>query len=325
MADRISVVTPTLRRPREVADLLANLSLQTLLPMELLLVDGAPLHERETQELYARLGEAQPFDCRYLRSGRGTAIQRNAGVEVARGPLIALVADAVRLEPGFLEAIADVFSGDGEGRVGGVVGYRTNRHFPRESASRWRWFRRLKLLTVFEPGHYDFRTGYPINANMQPPFSGVRPVHFMTTACAVWRREIFDFGLRFDPFFVGYGVLEDAHFSLRAHRRWRLLQCGDARCEELHATGGREDRRHIGYKCVVNYYYVFRDVAGPLNRQQQLRFWRLQAFELLRIAASAVRRRRRPDLDERRGRLAGIWATATGRAFVEAAVDEADV
>ena len=42
----------------------------------------------------------------------------------------------------------------------------------------------------------------------------------MSTSCAVWRREIVvDSGLRFDPFFRDFGVLEDAHFSLRARRK----------------------------------------------------------------------------------------------------------
>ena len=315
MTTRISVVTPTLSRPDEVAGLVENLARQSLLPVELVLVDGADSEDCTTERVFADLKDHQPFECRYLRHDRGTAIQRNAGVGAARGDLVALVDDDVRLEPGFLAAMAEAFADDEAGEVGGIVGYRTNRYFHPESVERWRWFRRLRLLTVFEPGHYDFRSGYPINANMQPPFSGVRPVHFMTTACAVWRREVFETGLRFDPFFAGYGVLEDAHFSLRAHRQWKLLQCGNAHCQELSAAGGRENRRLIGYKCVVNYYYVFRDVAGPLSIAQQWRFWQFQSFELLRILASAVRRRRLGDLQELGGRLAGFWATLTGKAF----------
>jgi hypothetical protein len=131
----------------------------------------------------------------------------------------------------------------------------------------------------------------------------------MTTACAVWRRDVFDAGLRFDPFFRDYGVLEDAHFSLRAGRKWRLLQAGDARCEELHSPNGRIDRRKLGYKCVVNYYYVFRDIAGPLTLSQKYRFWRFQSFEFLRIASSAVSRRSWNDALDLRGRMDGIFST----------------
>ena len=170
----------------------------------------------------------------------------------------------------------------------------------------------MKLLTVYEPGRYDFETGYPINNNLQPPFEGVRPVDFMTTACAVWRREVFDSGLRFHPFFYDYGVLEDAHFSLRAKREWTLLQHGEAHCEELHSPHGRENSRKIGYKCVVNYYFVFQDIMRPLSLKQKFRFWRYQAFEFFRIAASVVRRRRWSDVLEIIGRIQGVFAVLFG-------------
>jgi hypothetical protein len=45
-----------------------------------------------------------------------------------------------------------------------------------------------------------------------------------------------------------------------------------------------------------------------------MRFWRFQAFELARIAASAIRRRRADDFLELRGRLEGIRAVARGLA-----------
>jgi GT2 family glycosyltransferase len=309
----VSVVTPTLRRATEIAGLLHNLSEQTLLPEEIVLVDGAPASEVETQNLVSKISRTLPFRCRYVRHERGTAIQRNRGIEEASlGDFIAFIDDDVRLEPDFMRTIMEVFEEDSEKKVGGVVGYRANVSFIQNSHRRWRWYQRLKLLSTYEPGRYDFNCGYPINANSQPPFSGVRGVDFMTTACAVWRREVFEDGLRFDPFFSDYGVLEDAHFSLRAGRKWQLLQSGDAVCHEGHSPNGRVDRKKIGYKCVVNYYYVFQDIVQPLTWRHHLRFWRFQLFELLRLAASAVGRRRSSDLLEVRGRLAGFAGVLRG-------------
>jgi GT2 family glycosyltransferase len=311
----VSVVTPTLRRAQEVHELLQNLGAQTLRPLEFILVDGAPEGEEETRHIAEAEFPHAPFSCRYLRHAGGTAIQRNVGIEAARGDLIALIDDDIRLEPGFLKTMVDAYSRDPDHRVGGIVGYRTNEHFELQTRARWRWYRRLKLLTTFEPGRYDFRSGYPINANLQPPFSGVREVDFMTTACAVWRADVFRSGLSFDPFFRGFGVLEDAHFALRARREWTLLQCGDARCRHLGSPNGRVDRSRIGYMCVVNYYYVFRSVAGPLSWAQKLRFWRYQSFELIRIFASGLRRFRWNDWAELGGRLRGALAVWSGRAW----------
>lgn len=310
----ISIVTPTFRRPAEVVQLLENLSQQTTLPKEVVLVDGAPPDEKETQAaVEKRLGDF-PFAVRYERRQGGTAVQRNLGIELATGEFIALIDDDVRLEKSFLAEMVRVFRGDREKKIGGIAGYRTNQFFRADNTERWRWYRRLNLLTTFEPGRYDFRCGYPVNNNLQPPFEGVRRVDFMTTACAIWRREVFAAGLRFDRFFQDYGVLEDAHFSLRAGRAWLLLQCGDARCIELSSPNGRASRRRIGYKCVVNYYYVFREAAAPLSFLNKFRFWRFQAFELFRIGTSALRRRRWSDAQEIVGRIEGVLAVIGGAA-----------
>jgi glycosyltransferase involved in cell wall biosynthesis len=240
-------------------------------------------------------------------------VQRNAGIDAARGSFIALIDDDVRLEANFLKNIMDAFVTDAEKNIGGVVGYRKNQHFSLEESQRWRWYKRLGLLSVYEPGRYDFKSGYPINNSLQQPFTGTRRVDFMSTACAVWRREVFDSGLRFDPFFRDYGVLEDAHFSLRAGHHWALLQSGDAHCEELNSPNGRVGRRLVGYKCVVNYYYVFQDIVRPLSFTQKVRFWRFQAFELFRIASSAVRRRCWGDVLDLGGRLEGISTLLVSR------------
>jgi GT2 family glycosyltransferase len=303
---KVSVVTPTFMRPTETLGLLENLARQTVLPSEVILVDGAPAEDSATERAVKQVIGEFPFQIRYIRKTGGTAIQRNTGIDLAAGDLVALIDDDVRLNEDFLQTIIGIFRSNIAEKVGGIVGYRTGRHFTPETTPRWKWYKRLKLLTTFEPGRYDFNCGYPISNYLQPPFKGVRPVDFMTTACAVWRREVFEEGLRFHPFFRDYGVLEDAHFSLRAGRRWELLQCGDAQCVEMNSPNGRINSRRIGYKCVVNYYFVFQDVASPLSLAQKIRFWRYQSFEFLRLAASAARRRRLSDFQEIIGRTEGV-------------------
>jgi glycosyltransferase involved in cell wall biosynthesis len=309
----ISVVTPTFQRPSEVGELLNDLSQQESLPTEVIIVDGSSIDNTATQIAVTAAENHLPFRVRYIRQPGGTAIQRNAGIDVATGDLIALIDDDVRLDRSFLKNIVKTFQQDRSEEIGGVAGFRTNLFFSTDDHRRWRWYKRLKLLKRFEPGRYDFETGYPINNSMQPPFTGIRQVDFMTTACAVWKREVFDAGFRFDLFFKDYGVLEDAHFSLRVAQKWKLMQCGDALCEELRSPNGRIARSKIGYKCVVNYYYVFRDIAGPLSTKQQLRFWRFQAFELLRIGLSGLTQRKMSAFQEFGGRIHGIVAVMLNR------------
>ena len=138
--DRISVVTPTLYRPQDVCALLSNLSKQAKLPEELILVDGAPNSIKATENLCKINRNKLPFKLKYLRSSRGTAIQRNFGIEEAKGEFIAFIDDDIRLESAFFENIINVFKKDQIKAVGGIVGYRTNEHFRWDDRGRWRWY-----------------------------------------------------------------------------------------------------------------------------------------------------------------------------------------
>jgi glycosyltransferase involved in cell wall biosynthesis len=310
MDAEISVVTPTLGRPDEVRELLANLAAQRTPPREVVLVDGAGPEDERTRKAVAEMAPTLPWPCRYLRRGGGTAAQRNAGIEASDGDFVAFVDDDVRLAENYFERMLEVFSADPERRIGAVAGYVTNQHLDGVTSRRWRWYRRLRLFTTYEPGRYDFATGYPINRYLQPPHDGLRDVDFMSTNNAVWRREVFASGLRFSRFFTGYGVLEDAHFALRAGRRWRLVENGLARCEHLHSPRSRVGLRQIGRMSAVNYRYVFIDLVPRRTLRQEARFWRVQLVDLLAFAAALARRPDCEGLSLVLGKLEGIVEAA---------------
>lgn len=306
MDNYVSVITPTLRRPQEVDLLLENLCQQTHLPFETILVDGAPVEEKATEQVVAEKSIRLPFRVHYIRHGGGTAIQRNAGIEAASGDFIAFIDDDIRLEPDFLEQMLKAFAEDKEKNVGGIAGYITNQYLDAQKSPRWRWYKRLRLFTTYEPGRYDYETGYPINRYLQPPHSGIREIDFMGSNCALWRREVFDTGLRFSVFFTDYGILEDAHFALRARRDWQLLELGTANCIHLKASSGRENERKIAKKTAVNYRYVFIDIVPQRTWMQELRFWRVQFFDLFRFLITALRDSKSENWQSVLGKTEGI-------------------
>ncbi len=312
---KISVVTPTFRRPQEIKDLLVNLDQQSFSPFEIIIVDGALDDERATENVVLNTHGPLPFGCRYIRHSGGTAIQRNVGIEAATGDFIAFIDDDIRLEPDFFKILVDIFREDKDKRIGGISGYPANDYFSPHQHKRWKWYKRLNFFTTYEPGFYDFASGVPININLQPPFSGTRCVDLMAASNVLWRRDVFETGLMFDVFFADFGVAEDYCFSLKAGRNWKLLQSGDACCQHLRSPRGRVSRRKVGLKFVVNYYYLFQEIAGPLSLRRKINFFRFQIFELMRILFSCLRRHRRQDFQELLGRLEGFWAIAIGRAF----------
>jgi len=195
-----------------------------------------------------------------------------------------------------------VYNQDSDCKIGGIAGYITNQHLDPNTSPRWQWYRRLRLFTTYEPGRYDYESGYPINRYLQPPHDGLREIDFMGAGCALWRREVFQGGLMFSDFFTGYSILEDAHFSLRAGRDWKLLENGLARCIHLKSQISREDPRTVARKTAINYRYVFTDLVPQRTWQQEWRFWRVQLLDVFRFAAAVLRT---PSKDH--------WATVLGK------------
>lgn len=305
----MSVVTPTLDRPDEVRALLANFAEQAHLPFELILVDAAPIGMDQTQHVVESVKQSLPYEVNYIRRGGGTAIQRNIGIDAARGDFVAFIDDDMVLDPDFFAEIIDVFASDSAKAVGAVAGYITNQYLDPAKSARWRWYKRLGLFTTYEPGRFDYQTGYPINRYMQPPHDGVREIDLMGANCAVWRRKVFDDGLRFSPFFVDYGVVEDAHLALSAGRKgWKIWESGRAHCVHLHSPRGRVSLRQVARKTAVNYRFVFVDIAPTRTLVQELRFWRVQLVDLLRQIAWAARHNGRNEWSAVVGKVEGIIA-----------------
>jgi len=162
---------------------------------------------------------------------------------------------------------------------------------------------------------------------MQPPHESIREIDCMGANCAVWRRKVFERGLRFSPFFVDYGVGEDAHIALSAKKLgWTIWECGRAHCVHQQSPRARTNRRRVAWKTAVNYRFLFVDIVGQLSARQEFRFWRVQLVELAHEIMSALLRRRKEDWVSALGKFEGIIEavrmyslvdrSATGRARV---------
>ncbi len=311
MAVTISVIVPTYFRPEQMQPLLHSLTDQTLPPIEVIVVDGTPPVDRQTEQVLSSYPiNNLPFTLVYLRSESGIAIQRNLGIDHARGELIACIDDDIRPAPDYFARLVEVFESDKDKAVGGVCGYIDNQRMDSRTSLRWRLYRKLNLFSTYEPGRYDRTTGYPVNTYLDPPFEGVKEVDFLSGGNTVWRREVFDQGLRFPTFLDGAGPLEDVYLALRASQRWRLLKCGSAHCLHLHAASGRRSRWTAGYKRVKNYWLVYIHIVQDRRFANNLRFWRVQLVQILYLLFRGIIRQKGGDFVEIAGRLYGIAAVA---------------
>jgi hypothetical protein len=169
------------------------------------------------------------------------------------------------------------------------------------------------LVHNLRTGPIRFQTGYPINRKLQHPHDGQREMDHFGAGSAVWRREVFDEGLRFSTFFTDCGPLEDVHLALQARGHWRLLECGTARCIHLRSPRSRTNASRLAWKTAVNFRYVFVDLVPNRTWKQEFRFWRVQALDLVSYIAEALRTRSRDDWGAIVGKMKGILAAVRMR------------
>ena len=264
------MVTATRGRPDEVAGLLRTLAEQELKPNEVIVVDGSEDSDDRTSHVVKgwTCGELRAH---YMRAGGGAALQRNAGISVATGELVAFLDDDVRLTPLFLRVLArtlekvpdDVICAAGRPR--GV----------RAKAARRAGYRLLlmtRLIGTDRPGSYDWASGHPIPRSFEPE-EPIREVDVVGGGASLWRREAFDGGLRFSEFFRTFFYREDMHLALVARRRYRLVTVADAQYDHLRSSSGRMAPDVIARHLIINTRFIFVDMVPERTRGQELRFW----------------------------------------------------
>jgi glycosyltransferase involved in cell wall biosynthesis len=305
---KISIVTPTKDRIKDIKELVINLENLNYNIFELIIVDAS--EQNETIDFIKNSIDQKMFSysIKIIKKTGGPAIQRNEGVKYSTGEIITFIDDDIRLDVNYFNYIAEKFENDTEKKIGGITGYIENQYFDSSKTIRWIWYKKLSLLKEFEPGKYDFQTGYPINRYMQKPYKGFRKIDFTGAGCVSWRKEIFNQGYSFSDFFKNFSILEDTHFALKVSRNWDLLECGDAKCLHLHSGGSH--RKEIKKKAImsaINYYYVFKDICGPLSFKMRYRFIRFQLFELLRSFVDIFRFRTKNSIEYFIGKSIGVY------------------
>ena len=145
----ISIVTPTKNRPKDLAAALRSVLAQTLLPIEIIVVDQSEDRESEAavkREIEAVVSRDNCPNIHYVRDPAiaGANAARNVGMKAARGEIIAIIEDDIVLEPLALQRLLEAY--DSHPHMLGMSGTITN--YPPPSLA-VRVFNRLFSLGPF--------------------------------------------------------------------------------------------------------------------------------------------------------------------------------
>ena len=272
-----SLIICTYNRPDSVQSLLRSISTQFLVPNEILVIDGS---DDIFTEQVVNIEGLNIFYHRVTKQERGLTKQRNIGISLVQdeSEIICFLDDDVVLEEDYFQQIIEPFINDPE--VIGVGGYAHNEVqwnvLPKNS-------KLLSALKYFEfDGYYrrqslrdQMRKLFRLASNLSPgkmpsfghgrsslpPSGKMYQVDLLIGMAMAFRKSLFT-QIKFSEYFEGYGLYEDADFSLRASRLGKLLVNTAARLSHHHAPQGRPNHFKYGLMVVRNGYYVWR-VKNP--------------------------------------------------------------
>lgn len=315
-----SLVICTYMRAQPLLRLLNSIKTQTLSPNEILIIDGSTNIETE------QILKVKPFNnLKYFKVNndqRGLTRQRNFGIQQTSNDseIICFLDDDIILEQNYFKELISTYKIHQNALA--VGGYITNEvnwmksdrsHNPsnfyydgwmRKEPSRFKIRRKFGLLPDANPGFLtSFSHGRSIG--FLPPSGKIYEVELIMGGVSSYKKAIFN-ELQFATFFEGYGLYEDADFSLRLAKRGKLYVNTAARLEHHHDAQGRPNKYQYGKMVARNGWYVWR-VKYPKPGLKDRIKWNLTFILLmkLRFLNIVTTKNRYEALTESIGRLVG--------------------
>jgi glycosyltransferase involved in cell wall biosynthesis len=271
---KFTLIVCTYMRPIPLLNLLNSVKSQTLYPNEILIIDGSK-NEATSQMLDQNVFQNLNYFL-VSENNRGLTKQRNFGVsKVANDKdVICFLDDDTVLEPNYFEEIIKTYAVFPEAL--GVGGYINNESkwtkvatdyiptihefaydgWKQKDGSRFVMRKRFGLDTDTKPGFLpEFSNGRSIG--FLPPSGKIYEVEQLMGGVSSFRKSIFD-SFKFSTYFEGYGLYEDADFTLRLSKTGKLYVNTNAQLGHYHDESGRPDKYQYGKMVVRNGWYVWR-------------------------------------------------------------------
>lgn len=271
---KFSLVVCTYMRPKPLSDLLASVKIQTLYPNEIIIVDGST--NEETKQI---LASSIFQNLKYFlldAAHRGLTKQRNFGVSKVDqdSEIVCFLDDDTILEPNYFEEIINAFKADRD--VVGVGGIAINENL---------WKKKNHEKTYNPKRYYEFegyvypeglrnvvRNYLGLQSNLTPgrmpeyshgktcsfPITGkVYEVDLLIGMSFSFKKSVFQH-IGFSTYFEGYGLYEDADFSIKAQNFGKNVISTKAQLSHFHNPSGRPNQYQYGKMVVRNGWYVWR-------------------------------------------------------------------
>lgn len=269
-----SLIVCTYMRPQPLLSLLNSVALQTMYPDQILIIDGSinndtgeMLQQHEFKNLeYYQVSDEQ----------RGLTRQRNFGIEKVLGTMdvVCFLDDDIVLTPNYFQVLLSTYKNYPDAL--GVGGFITNEvkwekrdisgqvsinefafdGWVRKDGSRFVLRKKLGLNADVPPAHLpDF--GHGRSVSFLPPSGKIYEVEQLMGGVASYPKRVLE-TQKFSEYFEGYGLYEDADYTLRLSKKGKLYINTNAQLSHYHEASGRPNQYYYGKMVIRNGWYVWR-------------------------------------------------------------------
>ncbi len=275
---KFSLIICTYMRPKPLLKLLQSVKSQTLYPNEIIIVDGSL--NNETKEMLTENSFQYLNYFLVSNEDRGLTRQRNYGITKVdkEMEIVCFLDDDTVLEPDYFEQLIKTYQI--HPKALGVGGYIINETswekvnenevvkidefsydgWKRKDGSRFVLRKKLRLDSDCSPG-FSPLFSHGRSVGFLPPSGKIYEVEQVMGGVSSFKKSVFD-TVQFSIYFEGYGLYEDADFSLRVAKTGKLYVNTAAQLSHFHNPSGRPNQYQYGKMVVRNGYYVWR-VKNP--------------------------------------------------------------
>lgn len=312
-------------RHKALLNLLHSVQKQTLYPNEILIIDGSV--NNKTKQALEKNTFKNLKHYKVDKKYRGLTKQRNYGLGLVNktSEIVCFLDDDTELDSNYFSEVIKTFSNNP--KCIGVGGVAVNQN---------RWFKFDENKSIDLKTHYvldgyaikessrnvirnKLRLQSPLKPGVMPDFSHGRtysyplnnreyPVDLLIGMSFSFRKEVFNH-IKFSTYFEGYGLYEDADFSLRALKYGINVINTAAKLNHYHDASGRPNKYRYGKMVIRNGWYVWRVKYPKPNFKARIK-WNLTSFLLTIIRATNIinTNERKEALTESFGRVVGWWS-----------------
>jgi len=322
---KFSLIICTYMRAAPLIKLLKSVKEQTVYPDEILIIDGST-----NQETKVILNENQFKNLYYFSvppQHRGLTKQRNYGIErvAVDTEIICFLDDDIVLTTTYFEELLKTYQIYPE--AFGAGGYIKNEsecqfvgvdYYPkieeyyfdgwkRKDGSRFILRKKLGLDSDCPPG-YSSSFSHGRSVGFLPPSGKIYEVEMLMGGVSSFRKKVFE-TLRFSTYFEGYGLYEDADFTLRVAKEGKLYLNTSAKLNHYHNASGRPNQYQYGKMVVRNGWYVWRTKNPKPLFEAKLKWHCITILlTMIRYSNTFTTTERTAAFTEALGRTAGWWS-----------------